>query len=139
MKDLNERVLEAWLELTAAINNDRLVPYLTFNEALVCHYVYLKDERMTASILCAKTGILKSQMNRILNQLEEKGSIIRRRSKTDKRDIYIEPNRENMTYTMLHEHILKLVSKITSKLGPEKSQEVANIFNEVANIAREVL
>ena len=139
MTDLNEKVLEAWLELTAAINNDRLVPYLTFNEALVCHYVYLKDEAMTASLLCAKTGILKSQMNRILNQLEAKGSIIKRRSDTDRRDIYIEPNRDDSTYAVLHEQILEIVDKITSKLGPEKSQEVINLFNQVANIAKEVL
>ncbi len=139
MKDLNERVLEAWIELTSTINNDRLVPSLTYNEALVCHYVYLKDEKMTASLLCAKTGILKSQMNRILNQLEAKGSIFRHRSDTDRRDIYIEPNRDNPVFVDQHEHILKLVDKITSRLGPEKSLEVIKLFQQITNIAKEVL
>ena len=140
MRELDEKVLEAWLDISTSINNDRLVPTLTYNEALVCHFVYLvKDEDITASVLCQKTGILKSQMNRILNELENKGLIQKIRSEVDKRDIFIVPGIKAKQFDEHHEKILTIVNKVTSRLSPTKSQEVIDLFQEVAKIAKEEL
>ncbi len=137
MNDLNERVLDSWLKLTSTINNDRLVPTLTYNEALVCHFVYLTNKRHTASSLCKETGILKSQMNRILKALEDKKLILRKRSAADKRDIYIEANHEKDTFIKQHEKILDIVDRITKRLGKDESEEVIRVFEEIAKIAKE--
>lgn len=140
MYELNEEVLEAWLNLTTAINNDRLVSELTYNEALVCHFVYMvEDEDITASVLCQKTGILKSQMNRILNSLEMRGLVQKIRSMKDRRDVFIVPGIKAKEYDHQHEKILHLVERITSRLGEDKCKQVISLFNEVAKIAKEEL
>ena len=83
MQALSEELLTAWLRLTSAIDNQRLVYGLSFNEAVVCSLLERESRRggfLTASTLCARTGILKSQMNAILRSLESRGVISRQQS-----------------------------------------------------------
>ncbi len=136
--ELEERLLEAWLDISTAINNDRLVKDLTYGEALVCHFIYLHGSKETLSSLCEKTGILKSQMNRILGNLEKKALIKKERSTEDKRDIFILPS-DDKTFYDQHADILKIVSKITKRLGTKKSIEAIDILHEIAKIAKEEL
>ena len=94
---LDEELLAAWLRLTTVIDNQRLAvscaadqPRLPFNEAMVCGLLYAAQasgESLTASGLCRRTRILKSQMNAILRSLERKGALSRRRSDGDRRQI----------------------------------------------------
>ena len=93
MQQLNEVLLGAWLRISTVINNSRLVSEMSYNESLICNILYRNatehpEHTMTATDLCAETRILKSQMNRILTQLEEKKLITRERSSEDKRKIY---------------------------------------------------
>ena len=83
---LNEELLEAWLRLSCVIDNQRLAADFPFNEALVCGLLSQGGCR-TASELCARTRILKSQMNAILRSLESQGVIARQRSQTDRRQV----------------------------------------------------
>ena len=55
---LNEELLFAWLQLGCTIDNQRLVPHLPFNEALVCGLLCRSSHPLTASDLCAQTHIL---------------------------------------------------------------------------------
>ena len=69
MKALNERLLEVWLELSMAINNERVVSDVPFNESLICNILYRAqmqdpDNRLTATDLCNATKMLKSQMRK---------------------------------------------------------------------------
>jgi len=65
---------------------------------------------MTATELCCFTKMLKSQMNRTLNILEEKKLILRERSAADKRQVLILFNMENaQAYEKQHQDILKIV------------------------------
>ena len=88
---IGEELLSAWLELTSVINNQRLVDRqagLSFNEAMICGLLagaQRQGEFLTASDLCARTRILKSQMNAILRVLEQKGAVSRQRSRRDRR------------------------------------------------------
>ena len=75
MSQLGEDIIAAWMQLIAAIGDRWVVSGLSFNEALVCNLLSRRREDggcLTASELCAKTKILKSQMNAILRSLEEK-------------------------------------------------------------------
>ena len=73
MDSLNENLLNAWLRLSTSINNPRIVSEMTYNESLVCNILYNHSEsEITATDLCNATKMLKSQMNRTLNQLEKK-------------------------------------------------------------------
>ena len=88
----NEALLKTWLRLSTSIINNRLVSEMSYNESLVCSILYPNTKMgmyMTATELCHFTKMLKSQMNRTLNILEEKKLILRRRSDTDKRQVMI--------------------------------------------------
>ena len=100
MKNINEKILGAWLKLSTAICNERIVSELPYNESLICSILHKNatetpEEKITATDLCEKTNIQKSQMNRILNTLEEKGLIFRKRSEKDKRQVFVSMNMEN--------------------------------------------
>lgn len=142
---LNEVLLGAWLKLSTAINNSRIVSEMSYNESLICNILYRNatespDKALTATDLCDETKILKSQMNRILTQLEGKNLITRERSKEDKRKIFIRLTTEQSNaYLKQHEQILKLLDEIIEKLGEEKSKEIIHALNRISNVADEII
>ena len=100
MQNINEKVLSAWLKLSTAICNERIVSELPYNESLVCGILHENavehpEEKITATDLCEKTNMQKSLMNRTLNSLEEKGLIFRKRSEKDKRQVFVSMNMDN--------------------------------------------
>ena len=139
--DLSEALLGAWLHISTSVNNSRIVTKLSYNESLVCNILYRNQREaemapMTATELCHKTKILKSQMNRTLNQLETKGMIQRERSKTDKRVVYIKLNAEALKdYEKQHETIIAILNNIIAELGIEKTKETIAILEKVGDIA----
>ena len=145
MAPKTEALLSAWLRLSTSIDNSRVVKELSLNETLVCnalfrHSISCPDSSLTATDLCAKTKMLKSQMNRTLNMLEEKGMITRCRSTTDRRQVYISLNAENLElYETQHRRILRILEEIANELGEERIEEVINLFNHISDIADNVL
>lgn len=145
MKNINEELLAGWLKLSTSIVNSRVVSELSVTESLVCnilHNNYLNnpEKEITATELCNETRMLKSQMNRTLNELEEKGIIVRERSKIDKRQVYVRMALDNAElYYKQHERIIEIVDKFIDKLGVEKAVQVVELLNEVAGITDELL
>jgi DNA-binding MarR family transcriptional regulator len=145
MQNINEKVLNAWLKLSTSICNERIVSELPYNESLICGILHENatehpEERMTATDLCEKTNIQKSQMNRILNALEEKGLIFRKRSEKDKRQVFVSFNMENAeVYERQHKNILRVVDDIIEKVGKEKADEIVQLFTLISNKAKEVI
>jgi DNA-binding MarR family transcriptional regulator len=140
MEKLDERLLSAWLQLSVNICNDRVVRDMPYNEALICNILKHAGESMTATQLCEQTKMLKSQMNRTLNSMEEKGLIQRERSLTDKRQVYISLNLENGNcYQEAHSRSLQLVNEIISRLGEKRTEEFMEALTDISNIAKEIL
>jgi len=145
MKNINEKILGAWLKLSTVICNERIVSELPYNESLICGILHESatqhpEEKITATDLCEKTNIQKSQMNRILNTLEEKGLIFRKRSEKDKRQVFVSMNMENAeVYERQHKNILKVVDEIVEKVGKEKAEEIIQLFTLISNKAKEVI
>lgn len=145
MEHLNEELLQAWMKLSAAIINPRVVDELSYKESQVCHVLYATqlhspDVRLTATDLCAQTKMLKSQMNRTLNLLEQKGIITRSRSQQDKRQVYIAMNPDGcQRYQEQHRRILALVDGIIGQLGEEQTRQTVQLFGRIANIADDLL
>ena len=141
---VSEDLLSAWLRLTTTISNERIVSEMPFNEALICNLLYHEAKKnpemqLTATDLCERTRMLKSLMNRTLNQMEEKGMIQRRRSTKDKRQVFIALNMQKMDiYLNQHHQILVLINRIVKKFGEEKAMEVYHIFEEISDIAEQV-
>lgn len=145
MEDINEKILDAWLRISTVINNERLVSDMTYNESLVCNILYRSqkenpDINITATDLCNKTRMLKSQMNRTLNNLEKRGIIIRERSDIDKRQVFIKLNEKTTdTYMSQHAKILELVDSLIERFGKEKAMEIVNVLNLISDMAEEVM
>lgn len=141
MTEMHELLLNAWLRLSTSINNARLVSDMTYNESLICNILYNHSKSednstITATDLCNMTNILKSQMNRTLNQLEKKNMITRERSTTDKRQIIITMNLEQChTYENQHLKILKILDAVIDQLGVEKTQQTIDTLNQISDIA----
>lgn len=72
---------------------NRLLRELSMNEMLVCNLLYRRQEEggppVTATELCARTQLLKSQVNHILTAMESRGLIERARSQADRRVVHI--------------------------------------------------
>ena len=139
--ELQEALLSAWLNLSANLWNERIVRNLSYNESFVCGLLARQMQNqpdepwMTARDLCRKTKLLKSQMNKTLNGLEDKGYILRQRFDSDRRLIYVSLTQEGLTrYLQEHQHILSVVSAVTDQLGVEKSTQLAALMDETAQI-----
>lgn len=144
MEKPSEALLDAWLQLSTAVNNSRLVSELSFKESLICNLLY-KNLRnadipaLTATDLCIATKMQKSQMNRTLMLLESKGMITRERSNDDLRRIHIILNLEQaQVYLEQHAEILALIDQLIAQLGPDKTLAATEIFKEIAAIASKV-
>lgn len=141
MTNKSEKVLESWLRMTTIINNEKITSDLPFNESMICRYLYQhKDEFVTATDLCASMRMKKSQMNRTLNNMEKKKLIHRKRNDEDQRQVFILLNEEMIVaYHQQHEKVLRLVDGIFDKMGPEKMDEVIELFDLVSKTALETL
>ena len=144
MKDLNEEVPDAWLRLTTAISNTKLVSDMPYNEALICNLLYNSQKQqpdipLTATDLCKTTQILKSQMNRTLQSMEDKGLIERTRSTLDKRQVFLWLNTDSPAFRTQHEKSLKLIDSLIARTGEEKAGKIAQLFTEIAIMAQETI
>ena len=145
MQNINEKVLGAWLNLSTTICNERIVSELPYNETLICGILHRNavenpDKPITATELCEKTNIQKSQMNRTLNSMEEKGLIIRKRSAKDKRQVFVSMNMENAAvYEKQHKKVLDIVDTVLEKVGKEKAEEIIQLFTLISKKAKEVV
>ncbi|NLF35385.1 MAG: winged helix DNA-binding protein, partial [Clostridiales bacterium] len=119
---------------------------LSFNEAFVFHFLYRREQEVGdasyyhAAQLCDKTKILKSQMNRTLNGLEERGLIERIRAGADRRKVYIRLSPEGRAvYEREHQRILEFVRAVIAKLDPEDVKALTAYLNTVAGNVQALL
>ena len=134
---LHENLLQAWMAMEVCIRGNRLLCDLSMNEMLICNTLYARRQGppVTATELCAKTQLLKSQMNRVLNQMEFQGLIRRERSSSDKRVVYVYLQEEAIPrYLQEHEHVLNIVAQISAALGQENTKALAELMQTAATV-----
>lgn len=145
MENRNEELLKAWLRLSIDVNNEKLASDMPYNESLICNILYWNmlehpEEKITATDLCRRTRMLKSQMNRTLSCMEKKKIIIRERSEKDKRQIFIRLDMSQIeVYHAQHQKILDIIGSIVDKIGIDTADEAIRICNLVADTALEVI
>lgn len=136
-----ETLLDAWLSVSAVIQNKRLVTELPYNESMICKLL-IDDQRnggngLTATALCRATQMKKSQMNRTLTSMEARNLITRRPSENDHRSQLITIDTSNMLqFQKQHDDIIGFVSRIMNKLGPQQSREVTQALQQLASCVR---
>lgn len=145
MENLNEELLAAWLKLSSVVNNERIVSTIPFNEAHVCNLLYRRrleapNDYLTATDLCGKTRILKSQMNKVLASLERRGLIERFRARDDRRKLYIRLREDNLSaFEAVHARSLALIDRAIERLGREDAAQVTALINRIADYVDESL
>ncbi|MGN0777437.1 MAG: MarR family winged helix-turn-helix transcriptional regulator [Candidatus Ventricola sp.] len=133
-----EQLLDAWLNLTSTLWNTRLVSSLPYNEAHIMGLLLRhsdKEDPMTATDLIKHTRLLKSQMNKILTRLEERGYITRVRSAQDKRMIHVHLTPEGKAaYLEEHKGVEAILHQLVSKIGTDHALSVARDLFEVVDV-----
>ncbi len=143
MQTNQEALLEAWLRLSLKLRGNRFVESLSFNESVICGILYRSRqmglESVTATQLMGVTKLLKSQLNGILNSLEQKGLITRTRSEKDKRVWHISLVGESPNeYLTQHERVIdEIVSPIYEALGEEKATQLTALLLEAIQVIEE--
>ena len=134
----NERVLKSWIQMLMSVNGEHAVSTITYNEAIICNVLIHSEKEVTATDLCNIMKMQKSQMNRTLTCMEEKGMIQRTRSLVDKRQILIKfIDSEENPYYQEHERILKYVDRLLEHFGVNKIEGMIELFDYISKIAQE--
>lgn len=124
-----EELLQAWIDMSLRIRGNRLVSGFSFNEIIICRILYEQQQKggqpVTATELCRRMQLLKSQINKILTSMEKQELIERIRSEEDKRkiEIRLKPGAEQV-YLDAHERILKIMSHVCHQLGEYQSGQL---------------
>ena len=142
-EELGEELLDAWVDISISVINERLVTMLTYKEALVCNVLRRAGSvvgsdapGLTATELCRATSMVKSQMNGILTSLEEKQVVRRARSAQDRRriEVLLDDGPDNL-YRRQHEALLELVDRISERLGADATAETIETLDKLADAA----
>lgn len=139
-----EELLTEWIKVTSVVQNARIVRYLTYNEALVCNFLWhqleAETDYLTPTQLCKMTGIKKSLMNRIIKSLEEKKLIEYIRLENDRRSTPVRFNREKeQVFLMVHNNSIDIVNRLVEVLGKEKSERIIEALRDITYGAEAVL
>lgn len=134
-----EDLLRAYLSLNAVICNRRMVSGMTFNETVVCNHLRHQqllhpEQPLTATDLCEKTSILKSQMNQVISSLEKQGFISRTRSQKDRRQMDLSLTEAGLkAYLSAHAQASELLGHLVEKLGLQFSTDLTRDLNQVVD------
>lgn len=134
-KQIEEALLDVWLDMALNIRGNRLVSGLSFNEIVICSILYRSRKvdmgMLTATDLGNRTKLLKSQLNKVLTMMEEKGLIERIRSEKDKRKVYLKLCEEMLpVYLKEHEKVMEIVHPVCVALGEEKVKVLTGLLEE---------
>ena len=139
MQEVNERVLSAWIKLFISLDTERIPSLMPFNEAGICNLLASNEQKqLTATDLCGLMRMQKSQMNRTLTSLEEKGLIERIRCEDDKRQMIVRyiPDPDNI-FVQQHEKNLKVIERFLTRIGYDRAEEIIELFTLISDIAQE--
>lgn len=133
--DRQEALLQAWIDMSLLVRGNRLVSGMSFNEIVICRILHQRQvqggEPVTATELCTRMQLLKSQINKILTTMEKDGLIERIRSQADRRrvEIHLLPKAAE-AYQTAHKGILEIMTYVCGRLGEEQSQTLARLLQD---------
>ena len=143
-RDVGEELLRTWLELAAAIWSRQMVSGMTYNEAVVSNLLLHQQQEspetpLTATELCEKTNIRKSQMNLLLGSLEKQGYLRRCRSEDRRRvELYLTETGKT-AYLASHQQGRALIDAIMAQLGEENTRALTAQLEQVNGIIQREL
>jgi hypothetical protein len=122
--------------MSVNIKENRLLSDLSFNEIMVMNLIV--EEERSFKELEERLNILKSQLNRIINDLKAKGLVETYIPLNDKRKLIIKKGNNIELYNTEHERMLKLMSLVKNKLGEVDFKKLIELLNETTNVIKGV-
>ena len=136
-QQIQENLLQAWMEMSVFIRGNRILTGLSFNEVMICGMLYRQPSNtpLTATELGERTNLLKSQINHILTGMERRNLIERTRSTADKRVVYVQLSEEGRrTYAQEHAGVMAILAAVHEEFGSEKTQELTAMLKKATAI-----
>ena len=143
--DTGEALLRAWLELASTIWSRQMVSGMTYNEAVVSNLLLHQmqeepDRPLTATELCEKTNIRKSQMNALLSSLEARGYLRRSRSQEDRRRVRLYLTEAGAAaYQESHKQGRALIEAVVDRMGEPEVRQLTDQLIRINATVQETL
>lgn len=119
------------------IKANRLLDKLSLNEMFILSFLYT-NKKASPSDLKERINLLKSQINRHLNNLLDKGYITMTQDPDDKRKSNITLTESGVAvYLEEHKKIIAIMNIVTSKLGNKKTEELTEYLIEAVEVLKE--
>ncbi len=130
-----EDLLRVWIQMSMCIRGNRILMDMSMNEMIICSMLFKRQqeggELLTAAELGRKTRMLKSQINKVLSNMERKNLIERVRSSGDRRKVYLHLREDQIrTYLNEHQRVMELVGFVARELGEEKLRTLTTLVDE---------
>lgn len=134
---MNEQALSlirAWVRLSGMLKNSRFTKELPYNEAVVMLQLYeAKGQPISIRDITASTHMLKSQVNRTINSLEEKGLLTRCQVDGDRRLGHVRSVEDRMdVFLQVHSASMQIAQRIRQIIGPEDTEAFIRIVDKLA-------
>ena len=135
MAELEEIMLKAWINMSVNTRENRLLNELSFNEMLVLNMIQNKE--CSFKELVNELNILKSQLNRVIQNLVQKKLIIAYTPENDKRSLMIKKGDNTELYKQEHARMIEIMRKIRKQIGEEDTLKLIYLLNQVASLVKE--
>lgn len=134
MENKHLALIQAWVGLSGMLKNSRFTKELPYNESIVMLQLYQAGEQpISIKQITDKTHILKSQVNRTINSLEEKGLLERCQHGGDRRLGYVRLRKERLEiFLQVHAASMEIAKDISNIIGPEDTDHFIRIVNKLA-------
>ena len=129
---MKEELIQSWIELTAAIKNNRVTKSISYNEAIILNYAYhayLKEEGLYMQEILKKTKMLKSLCNRTINLLIDK-NFLRREMNGNQVLVYLNPEKVN-DYLEIHKETFAYLEPVFEVLDEKDQMDFIRISQKI--------
>ena len=137
-----EDLLGAWMAMSIGIKGNRILKDLSFNEMVICRLLYqarLEKREITATEICGETRLLKSQVNKVLGDMEKKGLVYRQRDSEDKRRVFLRMKEESVeTYLAEHAHVMSIIEQVCRRLSRQEVELLIEKMGKVVTVMDEI-
>lgn len=134
MDNTHLSLIQAWIGLSGMLKNSRFTKELPYSESIVMLQLYQAgDAALSIKQITECTHMLKSQVNRTINSLEEKGLLFRCQGEGDRRLGYVRANPERMDlFLQVHSSSMAIAKHISDIIGTEDTEHFIRIVNKLA-------
>lgn len=134
MEDKHLALIQSWVGLSGMLKNSRFTKELPYNESIVMLQLYQAGQNpISIKQITDMTHMLKSQVNRTINSLEEKGLLERCQSDGDRRLGYVRIRKERLEiFLQVHAASMEIAKNISDIIGPEDTDHFIRIVNKLA-------